>query len=138
MARDGAVCVGDAWVDGGEIGNVPALANGVYAGRTIVEASRKSDFSANTLGAVRRFAGKEILRALTENKKMKLLATHLNDLEMKQLFLFMQHLDYPVLLFGKPLQRGLMLANFFLRNTFRLFQHPRIARTFFPKGGSIS
>jgi len=128
---NGVISVGDAWVDDGEIGNVPALANGVYAGRVIIEAARKNDFSEEALKPAKDFITKKFLTALAQNKKSKLLCTKFNEEELKQMFLFMQHMDYPVMMFGSSTQRGLMLTHFMMKNFFRFFKHPRIARSMF-------
>jgi len=130
-AGDGVVSVGDAWVDDGEIGNVPALANGVYAGRVIAEAARKNDFSKRALAPVNQFAPKRFLKALAKNKEMKLLATKLTEEEMRQMFLFMQHMNYPVMFFGGPVRQTLMFTRFMFMNFVRFFRYPKIARLMF-------
>ena len=128
---NGVISVGDAWVDDGEIGNVPALANGVYAGRVIIEAARKNDFSEEGLKPAKDFITKKFLKVLAQNKKSKLLCTKFNEEELKQMFLFMQHMNYPVMMFGNSTQRGLMLINFMMKNFFRFFKYPRVARSMF-------
>ena len=47
------------------------------------------------------------------------------------MFLFMQHLNYPVMLLGGPMQQGMMFANFMVKNFFRFFRYPKIARLMF-------
>ncbi|MEN8164760.1 MAG: FAD-binding protein, partial [Acidobacteriota bacterium] len=128
---NGIISVGDAWVDDGEIGNVPALANGVWAGRVIVQAAERNDFSEEALGPARDFITKKLVSALSKNKDMKLLGTRFNDDEMKQLFGFMQHLNYPVMMFGSPGQQGLMYTEFMVKNVFRFFKYPKIGRALF-------
>jgi electron transfer flavoprotein-quinone oxidoreductase len=130
-AGDGVISVGDAWVDDGELGNVPALANGVYAGRVIVEAAKRDDFSRAALRAAEDFLDKRLLRVLTENKKMKLLGAELDDEGQRQMFLFMQHLNYPVMMLGTPRQQGMMFASFVVKNLFRFLRYPRVGRLFF-------
>jgi flavin-dependent dehydrogenase len=128
---DGVISVGDAWVDDGELGNVPALANGVHAGRAIVEAAKRGDFSKEALSAANEFLDKRLLKALAENKKMKLLGAQLDEEGQRQMFLFMQHMNYPVMIFGTPRQQGMMFARFMVRNFFRFFRYPKVARLFF-------
>lgn len=128
---NGIISVGDAWVDDGEIGNIPALANGVQAGRVIIEAAKKNMFSEETLGPARDFITKKFLNALSKNKDMKLLGTKFNEEELKQMFLFMQHLNYPVMMFGSPMQQGKMFANFMIKNFFRFFKYPKIGKAMF-------
>ena len=128
---NGIISVGDAWVDDGEIGNIPALANGVWAGRTIIEAAKKGIFSEETLGPARDFITKKFMNALSKNKEMKLLGTKFNEEELKQMFLFMQHLNYPVMMFGSPMQQGKMFINFMIKNFFRFFKYPKIGKAMF-------
>ncbi len=128
---NGIISVGDAWVDDGEIGNVPALANGVYAGRVIVEAAKKNDFSKETLGPAKKFITKNFLKALSKNKDMKLLSAKYTEEEMKQMFLFMQHMNYPVMMFGSPARQGMMFTGFMIKNFFRFFKYPKIGRSMF-------
>jgi electron transfer flavoprotein-quinone oxidoreductase len=128
---NGVISVGDAWVDAGELGNVPALANGVHAGRVIVEASRKNDFSKEALSPANRFLDKRLLKALAENKRMKLLSVKLDDEELARMFSFMQHMNYPVLMLGTPKQQNMMFTGFVVKNLFRFFRYPETARRFF-------
>ncbi|MEJ2735135.1 MAG: FAD-binding protein [Anaerolineae bacterium] len=130
-AGDGVISVGDAWVDDGELGNVPALANGVHAGRVIVQAAGASDFSKAALSPANDFLDQRLLRALAENKRMKLMGAQLDEEQQRQMFLFMQHLNYPVMMFGSPGQQNAMFAKFMLKNLFRFFRYPKIARLFF-------
>jgi hypothetical protein len=44
------------------------------------------------------------------------------------MFLFMQHMNYPIMMFGTPRQQGMMFAKFMVKNFIR---YPRIARLFF-------
>ncbi len=127
---NGVISVGDAWVDAGELGNVPALANGVHAARVIVKASRQNDFSKEALSPANQFLDKRLLKALAENKRMKLLGTQLDEEQQRQMFLFMQHLNYPTLMLGTPKQQGQMFARFVLKNMARFFRYPKIARLF--------
>lgn len=129
--RNGVVSVGDAWVDDGELGNVPALANGVHAGRVIVEAAQRDDFSAEALGPAADFVDKRLLRALAENKRMKLLGAELDDEGQRTLFGFMQHMNYPIMMFGTPGQNRAMFARFFVKNLWRFVRYPEVARMFF-------
>jgi flavin-dependent dehydrogenase len=127
----GVISVGDAWVDDGELGNVPALANGVHAGRVIVQAARANDFSKGALSPANDFLDQRLLKALAENKRMKLLGAQLDEEQQRQMFLFMQHLNYPILMFGSPRQQSAMFAKFMLKNLFRFVRYPKIARLFF-------
>jgi len=131
VVGEGVIAVGDTWVDDGELGNVPSLANGVHAGRVIAAAARRNDFSKAALNPANEFRTPQLLRLLAENKKMKLLPARLDEEEMRKMFLFMQHLNYPVLLFGTPRQQGAMFARFMLKNMFNFIRYPKIGRLFF-------
>ena len=128
---EGVVAIGDTWVDDGELGNVPALANGVHAGRVIVQAARRNDFSKAALREANDFRTPQLFKILAENKKMKLLSAQLDEEQIRQMFLFMQHLNYPVTLFGTPRQQGMMFARFMLKNALNFVRYPKIGRLFF-------
>jgi len=110
---------------------VPALGNGVYAGRVIIEAARKNDFSKEALKPAKGFITKKLLNALSKNKDMKLLSVKYSEEDMKQMFLFMQHMNYPVMMFGSSMQQGMMFSKFMIKNLFRFFKYPKIARSLF-------
>jgi flavin-dependent dehydrogenase len=128
---EGVVSVGDAWVDDGELGNVPALANGVHAGRVIAGAARRGDFSKAALNRANEFLDPRLLKLLAENKRMKLLSATLSEEELRQMFLFMQHMNYPIMMFGDRRQQAMMFARFFVKNAVRFLRYPRIARLMF-------
>lgn len=129
-AGEGVISVGDAWGNAGEIGNIPALANGVYAAKVIIEAIKKNDCSKKSLEAANTFISKQFVAALSKNKDMKLLGAKLTEEEMKQMYLFMQHMNYPIMLFGSPLQQGMMFSKFMIKNFFRFFKYPKIVKQF--------
>ena len=131
VAGEGVIAVGDTWVGDGELGDVPSPADGVHAGRVIVRAAQRNDFSKSALNPANGFRTPQLLKILAENKKMKLLAAQLDEEEMRQMFLFMQHLNYPITLFGTPRQQGMMFARFMVKNLFRFVRYPRIARLLF-------
>jgi hypothetical protein len=128
---EGVISVGDAWVDDGEIGNLTALANGVHAGRVIIDAARKGDFSKATLNPANDFVKPKLVKMLAQNKRMKLLETQFDADELEQMFAFMQHMNYPVMMFGNPRQQAVMFARFTFRNFFRFLRYPKIAKAFF-------
>jgi hypothetical protein len=131
IVGEGVISVGDAWVDDGELGNVPALANGVHAGRVIADAARRGDLSKAALNPANEFLDPRLLRMLAENKRMKLLSARLSEDELRRMFLFMQHMNYPVMMFGSRWQQALMFARFFFKNAARFLRYPRIARLIF-------
>jgi len=128
---NGVISIGDAWVDDGELGNIPSLANGVFAGRVIAEAAKKNDFSQEALSSVCNFISKKLQQALNQNKNMKLLPAMLPEEEMEQMFLFMKHINYPTLLLGNPSQQAAMFVKFFLKNGLRILIYPKLAGLIF-------
>jgi hypothetical protein len=43
----------------------------------------------------------------------------------------MQHMNYPVMMFGTPQQQRAMFARFMVKNFTRFFRYPKVARLFF-------
>jgi flavin-dependent dehydrogenase len=128
---EGVISVGDAWVDDGEIGNLTALANGVHAGRVITEAALEGDFSKATLSPANDFVKPKLVRMLAQNKRMKLLETQFDADQLEKMFAFMQHMNYPVMMFGSSQQQAMMFARFTFKNFFRFLRYPKIAKAFF-------
>jgi flavin-dependent dehydrogenase/NAD-dependent dihydropyrimidine dehydrogenase PreA subunit len=126
---DGAIVVGDAWVDELDLGNLNALANGVHTGRVIVRAARKNDYSKNALNPANDFVGPAIKKYITQSKRDKLASTQLCEEELKLWLEFLPHFHYPALTFGDKKQRQKALfqyvkGNFF--NFFKLLKHPNL------------
>jgi len=128
MSGDGVVIIGDTWVHSGELGNVPSMANGVHAGRVIIEAARHNDFSRQRLAGVNTFISKNLLGALQANRNAKLLPGLVSEEDMRVIFAFLEKLDYPLLFFGSDAQRRRMFLRFLLRNLHRFILHPRLGR----------
>jgi len=125
-ALAGAVSVGDAWVDDGELSNVGALTHGVYAGRVIIEAFEKNDFSKQALEPVNEFITDKLIKMLDKNKQMKLIETVFSEKEFRQMFQIMQHANYPIMLLGKPGQQAAMFTGFMLKNIINLFRYSKV------------
>lgn len=125
---EGVVSVGDAWVDDGEIGNVTALANGVHAGDAIADALARGKTSKDALAPANDFIRPDLVRMLEKNREMKLLATELDEEETRIMFRFMQHMNYPLMIFGSPARRGWMFTKFVLKNLHRFVMHPGVAK----------
>ncbi len=118
---NGVIAVGDAWVDDCDLGNIPSLSNGVYAGRVILDAAKKNDFSKASLDAANGFLTKPVLQYVARSKRDKLSTTVLNEEEINQWFKFLPHLHYPAISFGDKKQKGKALTKFMLGNLFRFF-----------------
>jgi len=128
LVGNGALSIGDAWVHSGELGNIPALANGVSAARVVVEAFQRGDLSPKSLRAVNDFVTPKLVSLLEKNRDMKLLETRITPEEERELFLFMQHMNYPIMLFGTKTQQAKMFMYFMLKNTLRFIRNPKIAK----------
>lgn len=118
---NGVVVVGDAWVDDCDLGNMPSLSNGVHAGRVIVEAAKKGDFSKAALAPVNDFVTKRVLKYLESSKKTKLSSTVLNQEEIDEWFKYLPHFNYPMIVFGGPKHQTIGLTKYMLGNALRFF-----------------
>jgi len=126
VALAGAISVGDAWVDDGELSNVGALSNGVYAGKVIVEAFNKNDFSKEALSPANNFITDKLVKMLDKNKQMKLLETEFSEKELVQMFKMMQHANYPIMLLGNPAQQAKMFTGFMFKNFINMFRYYKV------------
>ena len=104
------------------------MANGVHAGRVIIEAARHNDFSRQRLAGVNTFISKNLLGVLQANRNAKLLPGLVSEEDMRVIFAFLEKLDYPLLFFGNDAQRRRMFLRFLLRNLHRFILHPRLGR----------
>ena len=126
IAVTGAISVGDAWVSDGELSNVGALTNGVHAGRVIIEAFAKNDFTKEALSPANKFITDKLVKILDKNKQMKLLETNLSEKELVQMFEIMKHANYPIMLLGKPAQQAKMFTGFMLKNFINMFRYYKV------------
>lgn len=124
IVRDGLISIGDAFVAGGELGNIPALASGVHAGRTIEKAAWKRDFSASALAPAREFITPNVIKFTEMNGRMKLLPNRLSEAEMAQTFEVMQHMNFPTLMLGSPTQQARMLTSVLWKSLPTLVRNP--------------
>ncbi|MCP4199362.1 MAG: FAD-binding protein [Proteobacteria bacterium] len=118
---NGVVCVGDAWVDDCDLGNMPSLSNGVHTGRVIVEAIRKGDCSKAALEPANEFVTPRVLKYLHDSKKTKLSSTVLNQEEIDEWFKYLPHFNYPMIVFGGPWHQTVGLTKYLVGNAFRFF-----------------
>lgn len=123
---NGAISIGDAWVDDGEISNVGALSHGVHAAKVIVKAFEKKDFSKQALSPANTFITRGLVKILNKNKQMKLVETDLSEKELRQMFEIMQHVNYPVMLLGNSIQQTKMFTGFMLKNIFNIFRYFKV------------
>ena len=122
----GAVSVGDAWVDDGEIGNVGALSHGVHAAKVIIKAFEKNDFSKESLLPANDFITDNLVSMLEKNKEMKLLDTKFSEDELLQMFEIMKHMNYPVMLLGSKTQQAKMFTGFMFKNFINMFRYFKV------------
>jgi len=124
--RDGLISIGDAFVAGGELGNVTALAQGMHASNVIARAADRNDFSRQSLAPVVEFISPAIETACTKNGGFKTLPMRLNEREMEQFFRIMQHANYPTMIFGTSGQMGWMFTKLMIRNAWQFVLHPKM------------
>jgi len=128
IVRPGLVSVGDAWVAGGELGTVPAVAHGVLAGRTIAKALADGEPTAEALAPVAEFITDKLVSVTELNGRMKALPLHLDDAEFSRFFAVMKDVNYPTMLFGSPAQQGWMFTRVMLQHAWDFVKEPRLLR----------
>ncbi len=128
IVRPGLVSIGDAFVAGGELGNVPALAHGVLAGRTIAQALAAGEPSAEALAPVAGFITDKLVAVTEMNGRMKVMPMHLSEADMERWFDVMKDANYPTMLFGSPAQQGLMFSWLFIRHAWDFVREPRLMK----------
>ena len=65
---------------------------------------------------------------LDKNKRMKILIATFNEEETEQMFLFMQHMSFQVMMFGTTRQQSRMFTRFMFWNFLRFFKYPKVGR----------
>ncbi len=128
IVRPGLVSVGDAFVAGGELGNVPALAHGVLAGRTVVQALAQGEPTAQALAPVASFITDKLVTVTEMNGRMKTMPMHLTEEDMERWFAVMKDANYPTMLFGSSLQQGLMFTRLFFQHAWDFVKEPRLLK----------
>ncbi len=121
-AIDGAVVAGDAWVDDGDLGNIPSLTNGIHVGKVIVEAAKKNDFSKEALKAVNEIQKESVIKYIERSKREKLAPTVLNSKEMDVWCEFLPKMNFPAMVLGDEDMKKKALMAAFTGNLFRYFK----------------
>ncbi len=128
IVRDGFISAGDAFVGGGELGNVPSLAHGVHVGEVAHRALENGDVSARALAPAADFITDKLVKATELNGHFKAMPLKVSKQEMVQFFDVMQHVNYPTMLFGSPAQQGWMFTKLFVRCAHKLIRHPKLLK----------
>ena len=128
IVRDGLVSVGDAFIAGGELGNIPALAAGIHTGKVIEDAAWRRDFSAASLAPSADFITPRLESFTKMNGGMKLLPTKLSEKEMFTLFEIMQHMNMPTVMFGTPKQQSKMFQSLLRKSFLSILRNPGLIR----------
>ncbi len=126
IARDGLVSIGDAFVSGGELGNMPALSHGYQAGAVVARAIAAGDVSARSLQAVADFITDDLVKITDMNGRMKTLPMRASNEDLELFFKVMQDANYPTMLFGSPRQQGWMFTRLLARHCLDFLRHPRL------------
>lgn len=128
VVRHGLISVGDAFVAGGELGNVPALTHGVRAGRVVVEAVRQGDVSREALAPAAAFLSKAVVDVTEANAGFKAMPLYCTQRELESLFRVMRHINYPTLVGGSPRRAGWMLTKVMARHAIDFLRQPKLLR----------
>jgi flavin-dependent dehydrogenase len=128
VVRDGFISIGDAWVGGGELGNITALANGVCAARVINNAARQGDFSRAALQPAAAFISSHLAKLTEINGKMKTLPMRMSEEEISRYFQIMKDVNYPVLMLGTPAQQRWMFFKVFVKHLWRFIRYPSLLK----------
>lgn len=128
IVRDGLVSVGDAFVAGGELGNVPALAHGVHAGRVIGKAVHALSLGKEALSPIAEFIDPKLDQLTTKNSGFKTMPMRLTEKKTVYYFQIMRYANYPTMLFGTPRQQSWMFTKLMFRNTLKFIRHPKMFR----------
>lgn len=126
VVRHGLVSVGDAFVAGGELGNVPALTHGVRAGRVVVEAVRQGELTREALAPAADFIAKPVVDVTEANAGFKAMPLYCTEAELRSLFRVMQHINYPTLVGGSPGRAGWMLTKVMARHAIDFLRQPKL------------
>ncbi len=128
IVRDGLVSIGDAFVGGGELGNVPALTHGVLTGRVIHDAVAGDDVSAAALQPAAEFITDDLVKVTEMNGRIKAMPMHVSEEDMVHYFQVMKDANYPTLLFGSPVQQGWMFSKLMARHAWDFVKHPKLLK----------
>lgn len=126
IVRPDLVSVGDAFVAGGELGNVPALTHGVRAGQVVLEAVRRGDVSQEALAPAADFISKPVVEVTEANAGFKAMPLYCTEDELQRLFRVMRHIHYPTLVAGSPRRVGWMLTQVTARHAIDFLRHPKL------------
>lgn len=126
VVRHGFISIGDALTGGGEIGNITALANGVFAAKVVNRAFDAKDFSQKSLEPAARFVTPTLAKITELNGRMKTMPMRLSEEEIYRFFQVMKDANYPILIFGTPAQQSWMFTKVFFKNILRFILHPSL------------
>ena len=128
VVRDGLVSIGDAFVGGGELGNVPSLANGFHAGKVITEAVGGGDCSAAALAPVGEFITDDLAKLTEMNGHIKAMPMNVSEEELTKFFEVMQDVNYPTLLMGKVHQQAWMFTKVMALHAWDFITEPKLLK----------
>ncbi len=128
IVRDGFISAGDAFVGGGELGNVPSLSHGVHVGEIASRALELGDVTAKALASAADFISDKLVKMTELNGRLKAMPLKVSEAELVQFFDVMQHVNYPTMLFGSPSQQAWMFTKLFARCAFKFVRHPRLLK----------
>lgn len=120
ISIDGAIAIGDTWVSGAQLGNVNALAHGIYAGRELKKAFERKDFSKESLSRVARFIHGDTEKTIKQITKMFDYPLLMDEETTTKYFEIFHSMNYPTFFFGSKWQIEKMVMSCMLRNSLKL------------------
>jgi len=126
IATDGAVAIGDTWVSGAQLGNINAMAHGLYTGKQLKKAFDRQDFSKASLGQVADFINKGTETTIKQMSKMILYPVLMDDKTIAKYCEIFQSMNYPTFFYGSKSQIGKMVISCLFKNFFKLMRNPGI------------
>ncbi len=128
VVRPGLVSIGDAFVGGGELGNVPSLTNGFHAGDVIARALAAGEPTAEALAPVADFITDDLVKVTEMNGRIKALPMHVSEEDLVKYFEVMKDANYPTLLFGKPYQQAWMFTKLMAMHALDFIKEPKLLK----------
>jgi flavin-dependent dehydrogenase/NAD-dependent dihydropyrimidine dehydrogenase PreA subunit len=126
IVSNGLVSIGDTWVSGAQLGNINALAQGIFTGNKLKKAFDCGDFSKDSLNSVASFIDKETEMTIRQMSKMVSYPAHMDDKTASKYCEIFHSMNYPTLFYGSKSQIGKMVIFCMLKNIFKLIKYPKI------------
>jgi len=126
IAINGAAAIGDTWVSGAQLGNINALAHGIYTGEQLKKAFEENDFSKDSLNRIANFIDKDTEMTIKQMSKMVSYPVKMDKTAMVKYCEIFHSTNYPTFFYGTKSQIIRMVVGCMLRNITKLVRYPKI------------